>query len=182
MAILSFIYRYGIWISIPAFVLSVVLLVRCITGVVRTVRQARLFSVPLVERQEIEFAGAGTVVLAMEGPMLSRRFAKLEYELIGPDGMPAKGRRALFRATTTGLTKARMELKVYEITQPGRHAFYIRGLGGERPSDSEHRMVFTRPHLRYSMLYVVGIVFAGMFTIGSIVLFFLSLVSDGNGS
>jgi hypothetical protein len=182
MDIPSFVSRYGVWISIPAFVLSVFSLVLCITGVVRTVRRAWLFSVPLVERQEIEFADAGTVVLSMEGPMLSRRFAGLEYEIAGPYGMAVQGRRALFRARTTGFTKARMELRVYEITHPGRHIFSIRGLGSERPSDAEHRMVFTRPHLRYSMAYVVGIVFAGMFTIGSIVLFFLSLGLDGSGS
>jgi hypothetical protein len=30
MAVLSFIYRYGIWISIPAFIVFVVLLILCI--------------------------------------------------------------------------------------------------------------------------------------------------------
>lgn len=176
MAILSFIYRNGIWISIPAFVLFVVLLIICITGVVRTGRQARLFSVPLLDRQEIEFTEAGRVVLCMEGPILSRRFAKLAYELTGPDGVAVKGRPALFRATTSGFTKARMELEVYEVTHPGRHVFQIRGLEGEKPSDTEHRMVFTRTNLARSMMYVIGIVFAGIFTIGSIVLFFLRLV------
>ena len=61
----------------------------------------------------------------MEGPILSRRFAKLEYELTGPDGVVLKGRPALFRASTTGLTKARMELEVYEVTHPGRYVFQI---------------------------------------------------------
>ena len=180
MAFLSFIYKYGIWISIPAFIFFVILLVICITGVVRTGRQARLFSVPLLDRQEIEFTNAGRVVLCMEGPMLSRRFAKLKYDLTGPDGMAVKSRIALFRATTTGLTKARMELKVYEIAYPGRYVFEIRGLEGEKPSDSEHRMVFMRPHLARSMVYVIGIVFAGIFIIGSIVLFFLRLLNVSN--
>lgn len=177
MAILSFIYRHGIWISVPAFVFFVVLLEICITGVVRTGRQARPFSVPLVDRQEIEFTEAGRVVLCMEGPILSRRFAKLEYELTGgPDGVVVKSRPALFRTSTTGLTKARMELEVYEVTHPGRYVFQIRGLEGEKPSDAEHQMVFTRTNLARSMMYVMGIIIGGIFTIGSIVLFFLRLL------
>lgn len=178
MEFLSFIYEYGIWISIPAFVFSVVLLIKCIIGVLRMAREARLFSVPLMEQQDVEFTEAGTVILAMEGPLFSRRFAKLKYEMIGPDGMAAKSRPALFRATTTGFTKARMELRVYKITQPGRHLFQIHGLGGTKPADAEHCMVFMHPHLGRSMVYVVGIVVASMFTIGSIVLFGLRLASN----
>jgi hypothetical protein len=180
MAFLSFIYKYGIWVSIPAFIFSVILLIMCITGVVRMGKQARLFSVPLADRQEIEFPEAGRAVLCMEGPMLSRRFAKLQYELTGPDGVAVNSRPVLFRATTTGFTKAKMELRVYEVIHPGRHVFQIRGLGGEKPSDAEHRMVFTRPNLARSMVYVVGIVFATVFTIGSIVLFFLRLLNVDN--
>jgi hypothetical protein len=177
MAFLSVIYKHGIWISIPAFIFFVILLIICITGVVRTGRQARLLSVPLVDRQEIEFIEVGRVVLCMEGPILSRRFAKLEYELTGPDGISAKSRPVLFRASTTSLTKAKMELRVYEVTHLGRHIFQIRGLGGEKPSDAEHRMVFTRPNLARSMAYVIGIVFASIFAIGSTVLFFMRLVA-----
>jgi hypothetical protein len=177
MAFLSVIYKHGIWISIPAFIFFVILLIICITGVVRTGRQARLLSVPLVDRQEIEFIEVGRVVLCMEGPILSRRFAKLEYELTGPDGISAKSRPVLFRASTTSLTKAKMELRVYEVTHLGRHIFQIRGLGGEKPSDAEHRMVFTRPNLARSMAYVIGIVFASIFAISSTVLFFMRLVA-----
>lgn len=69
-----------------------------------------------------------------------------------------------------------MELRVYEIAQPGRHVFEIRGPGDERPSDAEHRMVFTRPHLARSMAYVLGIVFSAMLTIGSLVFFLMRVV------
>jgi hypothetical protein len=177
MGFLSFIYKYGIWISIPAFILFVILLIMCITGVVRTGRQARLFSVPLVDRQEFEFSEAGKVVLCMEGPMLSRWFAGLKYDLTGPDGVALSSRPVLFRATTSGLTKARMELRVYEVMHPGRHVFQIRGLESEKPADAEHRMVFTRTNLARSMLYVLAIVFTGISTILSIVLFFLRLLN-----
>jgi hypothetical protein len=177
MAFLSFIYKHGIWISIPAFVLSLILLILSIIGVVQTGRDARLFSVPLVERQEIEFTETGKVVLCMEGPILSRRFVKLEYEITGPDGVVVKRRPLLFRASTTGFTKARMELETFKVTHPGRHVFQIRGLEGGKPSDAQHQMVFTRTNLARIMMYVVGIIIGGIFTIGSMVLFFLRLLN-----
>ena len=176
MAFLSFLYKYGIWISVPVFILSVLLLVRCITGVIKAEKETRLVSLPLLDRQEIDFAVEGSVVLCMEGPILSRRFANLEYELAGPDGRVVRSRPVLFRSSTSGFSKAIMELRVYEIAQPGRHVFEIRGLGDERPSDAEHRMVFTLPHLARSMAYVLGIVFSAMLTIGSLVLFLMRVV------
>lgn len=176
MAFLSFLYKYSIWISVPVFILSVLLLVRCITGVIMAEKETRLVSLPLLDRQEIDFAVEGSVVLCMEGPILSKRFANLEYELTGPDGRVVRSRPVLFRSSTSGFSKAIMELRVYEIAQPGRHVFEIRGLGVERPSDAEHRMVFTLPHLARSMAYVLGIVFSAMLTIGSLVLFLMRVV------
>jgi hypothetical protein len=172
---LSFIYRYGIWISIPAFLVFLLLLVLSIAGVVRTIKQARLVSLSLVAQQDVEFKEAGRVVLAMEGPYLSRRFAGLEYELLGPDGMSARSRPSLFRARSSTFTTAKIELRIYHIGTPGRHVLFIRNLGKEEASDKEHRVVFTRPHLARSILFVVGIIFTAAFTIGSIVLFFLRL-------
>jgi len=176
MAFLSFLYKYGIWISVPVFILSVLLLVRCITGVIKAEKESRLVSLPLLDRQEIDFALEGSVVLCMEGPILSRRFANLEYELTGPDGRVVRSRPVLFRSSTSGFSKATMELRVYEIAQPGRHVFEIKGLGDEKTSDAEHRMVFALPHLARSMACVLGIVFSAMLTIGSLVLFLMRVV------
>jgi hypothetical protein len=181
MALLSSLYRHGIWIGFFSFAVSAYLLAHCIAGVIRTERQARLFSVPLVESQEVELAEAGPVVLAMEGPMLSRRFARLEYELVGPDGAPVGMRSVLFRTRTTGFTKATMTLKELEVATPGRHLFRIHGLDGSRPGDDGCSMVFMRPHLATTMSYVLGIVFSSMFAIGSLVLFLLRVVQGRMG-
>jgi len=177
MTILTSIYQYGIYLGIAGFIMGGSLLGYCIYGVVRTMRQARLFSVPLVDRQEIDFEEAGRVVLCMEGPLFSKRFANLEYDLTGSDGMAARSRIAFLRARSSSFTKARMVLKLYDIDCPGRYIFQIRGLEGAKPSDGEHEMVFTRPYLFRSMLYLLGIVLAACLTIGSIVLFFLRLES-----
>ena len=88
---LSYIYRNGLWISVPLFIISVALLGYFILSVIRVVRQAHLFSVPVIEQQEIELTEAGRVILCTQGPLLSFRFAKLDYELTG-GGIPIEGR------------------------------------------------------------------------------------------
>ncbi len=92
MSFFSCIYRNGLWISVPLFIMSVALLVYLIRDVIKVMKQVRLTGVPLVEEQEVEFAEAGQVVLCMEGPRFTTRFANLSYRLIGPDGSPAKSR------------------------------------------------------------------------------------------
>lgn len=179
MSFLTYIYRNGLWISIPLFVISAVLLAYFILNVIRVVKQAHLFSVPLLEEQEIEFAEAGRVVLCTQGPQLSFRFTKLDYELAG-DGIPVEGRKIWPVRRTTGLSWIRLEVQSYSIPRPGRYILRIKGLEPGRTADSEHRIVFMKPHLARRIGQVIGIVLTGVFFIGSIVLFFLRLLSkDG---
>ncbi len=180
MSLLSYIYRNGLWISVPLFVISVALLAYFILSVIRVVRQAHLLSVPVIEQQEIEFIEAGRVVLCTQGPLLSFRFAKLDYELTG-DGIPIEGRTTWFHAKTSGFSWVRMEVKSYRIPRPGRYILRIKGLEPGSTADSNHRIVFMRPHLARSIGYVIGIVLTGLLFIGSIVLFFGRLLSK-NGS
>jgi hypothetical protein len=177
MHFLSYIYRNGVLVSIPVFVIPAVLLGFFILNVIRVVRQAHLHSVPLLEQQEIEFAEEGRVVLCTQGPRLSFRFANLDYELVG-DGIPIEGRKTWFHARTSGVSWVRMEERSYGIPRPGRYALRIKGLEPGSAADSEHRIVFMKPHLARSIGCVIGIVFASFLLIGSVVLFFLRLTSQ----
>ena len=179
MSFLSYIYRNGLWISVPLFVISAALLGFFILSVIRVVKQAHLLSVPLFEQQEIEFAEEGRVVLCTQGPLLSFRFANLDYELTG-EGIPIEGRRTWFPGKTSGFSWVRLEVKSYRIPRPGRYVLRIKGLEPGSIPDSEHRIVFMRPHLARSIGYVVGIVLAGLLFIGSIFLFFFRLTSNDN--
>lgn len=180
MSFLSFIYRNGLWISVPVFVLSAALLIFFILSVIRGMKQAHLLRVPLQEEQEVEFAEAGPVVLCTQGPQLSLRFAKLEYELTG-DGIPVEAKKNLLPKRTTGISWVRLELQTYDIPRPGRYLLRVRGLEAERITDPEHWVLFMRPHFGKNVLHVIGIVLSGLLFIGSIVLFFLRLLSKQNG-
>jgi hypothetical protein len=72
-----------------------------------------------------------------------------------------------------------MEVKSYRIPMPGRYLLRVKGLEPGTAADGEHQIVFMKPHLARSIGYVIGIVLSGVLFIGSIVLFFLRLLSKG---
>jgi hypothetical protein len=170
MATLSSLLRQATWIAGATLAASVLSLVHCISAVVRTERQARLLGVPLVPRQEVDLPEAGRVVLALEGPILSRRLAGLEFELVGPGGSADRGRPLLFRARTTGFSRAKVDLRMFDVAVPGRHGLRIHGLGEARPGDEDHRVVLERPHLAATMGYVLCIVLSAGVAVASLVL------------
>ena len=145
---------------------AALLLVLSIRSVVRLVKEAKILSVALVEEQTIEFRDAGKVILSMEGPQFTTRFARLSYELTTDDGAPVEGRTAWFRARTTGVSWVRMELKSYEIPRPGRYVLRVEGLGEPQERDAQHHLVFMRPHLYASIAYILGIILSfGVFVV-----------------
>jgi hypothetical protein len=168
--------KYGTTIAVPCFFIGVVLLIYFIAGVIKLVDRSRIFSVPLLEHQIIEFSEAQKVILCGEGPRFTRRFAKLDFVLKTDDGTPVDGRTIWIHSRSSGISKVRVELKSYQIPRAGRYRFEIQGLGESRDNDAEHRIVFMKPHLFKTVGYVIGIVFSALLFIGSIVLFFLSLL------
>jgi len=176
MATLSFIYESGLWISVPVFLLSVGLLIFFIVRVIRLVGKAPIISAPLIEKQEIEFAGSGRVDLCIEGPMLTPLFSRLKYELITASGTQAKSHIVLFRTRTAGFQWVRLKMRTFDIPSPGRYVFQIHGLAKDWTPDTKHRIVFTRPHTALAMCYIIGIVFSAILNIGSIVLSLMHLL------
>jgi hypothetical protein len=175
-------YRNILWIAPPLMGVAALLLVLSIRNVVRLVKDAKILSVALVEEQTIEFREAGKVILSMEGPHFTTRFAHLSYELCADDGAPLEGRTAWFRARTTDASWVRMELKSYEIPQPGRYVLRVQGLGEPQERDAQHRLVFMRPHLYASIAYIIGIILSFAVFVASLVFFCLRALEKRQAS
>lgn len=181
MAFFGFIYRNGLWISVPVFVFAVVMLIFLIKSVIRMKAERTIMSVPAVEQQHVEFTEAGNVVLCIEGPLLTTRFGGVKYELTASDGSPVKGHVTLFHSRSSSFTKIRMEVKSFEIPFPGRYTVKLKNFGPPKPKDGEHRIVFMKPNLAQTVVHVLGIVFSGMLFICSIVLFLMRLLMGESG-
>jgi hypothetical protein len=173
-SLLSAIWRNGKWLSLPSFVASVALLGYLIRNLLRVIKQSLILAVPLVERQEVEFTAAGRLVLCGEGPLFTSRFAGLAYALSDELGRPVEGRRAWFRAKTSGVKWVRMEMCYFKIPRPGRYLLTIEGLGAAKESDARHRIMFMRPHLGRSIASIIGLILVSFMLIGSILLYFLT--------
>jgi len=180
--VLVSIYRYWTWIGVPVMVIALAALVRLILSLMATVKKAYLFKVPLSERQEIQFTEAGQVVLNMETPRFSGRFAGVKFELKGINGDPVASRSVLFGMRTSGISTVRAELLKYDIPRPGRYVLTMTGLGAARESDARHAVVFMRPHLEQVVAYILGILLASLTFITSLVFFLLSLLETGPGA
>lgn len=75
----------------PWFCRRLILLALFIRRIIRLRSEKLIPSVPLRAEQSIEFTEAGRVVLAVEGPLFTRRFARTEFELRGGRRPAAQG-------------------------------------------------------------------------------------------
>ena len=163
----------------PAAAIALGFLIR---GLVLTVRKSKLCRLPLVERQEVEFTEPGPVILNEEGPRLSNRFAGLAYVLTGSDGQTLERHPVLFRARTSGISKASVSISQYDILNPGRYILRIEELGEPRAGDSEHAIIFSRPHMLRVVAHILGLILAAGAFITSLVFFLLGLLERPPGS
>lgn len=170
------ILQFGPWLGGLAFALGALLLATCIVKVIHLLRASELVRGALAERQEIAFAEAGRVLLCVEGPQFSRRFARLDFALETVDGSAVPGHANWLRARSSGFSKARLQLRTYSIPQPGRYVLRINGLGSPQARDAEHAIVFAKPHAAAAVGYVLGMIVAGWLLIGGILLFVFSVL------
>lgn len=170
MTLLDFLYKNGLWISWPLCGLGVFLIWLSIATVIRVVENHRICSLPLIARQEVDFAEAGRVILWLEAPNLSGRFSGLKFEL-HTGGVTLDSRMALFRRGSSSFSKSRIADRVFTIPHPGRYVLETKGLGPARAGDEKHRLIFMRPYLLSTVGCILGILFGAFLAIGSIVNF-----------
>lgn len=199
--------RNWTWMGIPVMVIALAMLGWLIAGLVSLVRSAQLFRVPVAERQDVYFNEAGRVILNIEGPRFTTRFAHAKFELAGTNGERVEGQRVWMGVQTSSFSRVRMELLSYDIPKPGRYVLTITGMGdlraaGANPASGYSpvgpeavpgvktpgstasetnalNVVFTKPHLKQTVAYIVGILLASMAFLTSLVFFVLCLFERG---
>lgn len=177
MNIMNFIFRNGIIISVPLFVVSAVLLVICILNLVKLGERSRLFSLPLIEQQTIQFTEAGRVALSLEGPRLSKRFSELSFELASSDGKRILSRTSWFHSRSSGISTVQMGLVSFQVPVQGQYVLRILNIGAAREGDNAHKIILSKPQLFRQVGYILGTIFSAGSLISSIVLLVLRIVS-----
>lgn len=168
-SVLAVLHRHWIWIGPPLMVAAVVALVVLIQGTVAVERGSVLVRLPLLETQEITFEEPGPVALAIEGPLGTTRFARVNFELTSLAGELIRGHTVAFRTRSSGFSKARLELMRFDLPWTGGYVLLMSGLGAPQERDAAHSVVFTRPHRLLVAAFVLGIVAASSVFITSLV-------------
>lgn len=179
MALLTFVYENGLWLSWPVFGLGVFLIVKSILRVIRLSKENLLLSVPLLASQEIELAETGTVALWAEGPLFSPRFIGAGFELRDDVGLPVASRRNFPPVTSSGFSRGRLLARYFKISHPGRYTLLVTLKKPSASDDSEYCLLFMRPYLLQVVGCILGILLGALLTIGSLVNFLLRLFQSG---
>lgn len=165
--------NFSRWLLLPLIIIGLALLIFFIWNLVGLGKKNTLFSIGLKEEQPVEFSEAGRVLLCVEGPMFTRHFAKLRYELTDSSGAKVQGRNSLLRTGSSGFTRARLEIMSFNIPAPGKYSLRIHGVEGEEPADSPYRIVFMKPYFVQVVANILGILLASALMITSLVFFLL---------
>gem|GEM_PF-938321 len=175
MPVWTVIYKYALWISIPLFLISAILLGVCIQTIARLGSKNLIVSMPLAGRQQIEFSQPGTVSLFIEGPLFTTKFAGLSYELVSDNGRPVKASPVWLRTYRTGLSDVKLEIMRFIIPSAGRYTLYVKGLAEGEKGEDQYRLTLMRPHRAKTIGLIAGIVLSAVILIASLVLSILRM-------
>jgi len=154
-------------LTVPAFVVAVILLGLTIRSLIHTVRGSVVATVPVRAEQRFALPRAGDYALYVEGKFLSRDFGALEFSLADVAGAPVTLHPVLFRTTVSSFSRVRLQLRHFHAAAPG--TFTLRVTGIRENQDPENRIVFTAPVTARMVLHILAIIVLAALTIGSLV-------------
>lgn len=133
---------------------------------------------PIAPRQIIEFNTPGEKCMHLQGPRFTTAFWGVKFALKDEaTGEQVPLRPILFRMVTSGLKRVRIFTHRCTISHAGRYELTISGIR-EGVDPSPIGIVFTRPYRVQAILFIVGLVFASMLTIASIVFGILAYMNQ----
>jgi hypothetical protein len=163
--------------AIAAVLLGAALLFFNITGLLALLRETDVAILPVVPEQEVRFTDAGSYVLEIEQPRLSRAMRGAHFRLLdakADEEVPS--RPIVFRGTRAGLSSARLSERTFHVPHSGSYRLQIGGLA-PAADVSAVQVVFTQPNTPVLVLRILGIVGGGVCLIGGVV--FMSLRLGG---
>lgn len=161
--------RSWLLLILPVAVVAAAALAWTVRSLVRTVRGAVVLTVPPLPEQTIRFEAPGEYALNIEADSLSAVVAGLRFSLLDEQrGTELDLRKAIMRTRVSSFSRARLELYVVTIAQPGSYLLRVEG-AGESLSASHPSIVFTRRFHVALVLHVLALIACGALVVGSLV-------------
>ncbi|MFA4904578.1 MAG: hypothetical protein WC600_17750 [Desulfobaccales bacterium] len=144
----------------------------------RMLKESVELAVPVARQQQIEFRTPGEKGLHIEGPLFTTAFAGVSFTLRDEaTGQAVPLRMVLFRSSVRGFSKMRMLLYRCFISHAGCFDLAIAGMKEGRDY-SDCRIVFAKPYVAKTVLFILGLLLASGLTICSIVFGLLTLLGQ----
>jgi hypothetical protein len=161
--------RLWLLVTLPALVGAVVLVVRLATGIVKLSREAIVAALPVVERQRIVLPTSDRYSILVQGSLGERGLGDLRFSVVGDrDGTQVNVSPVYVRGSGTSLDgNVRLELFSFSAAG-GPHTLQTLGLDPARDY-TRNRVIIARRSRGGLVLRVVGLIFAGLTALGSIV-------------
>jgi len=145
------------------------LLAYSIVRLVAVVRTSIIVRLPAVPEQDVRFPEAGPVMLCIETTHLDSSFWGVAFALTDSSGHDVPSAPILFRTKVSSFSRVRLSIRTFQIPRAGRYRLIVTGIPQGRDM-SKSALVFARPFAGAVVLWILGIVFAGICLIGGIVL------------
>lgn len=169
--------RLWLFISIPAAVVAVWLLVKTILHLIRSTRAAVVATVPIRAEQQIVFETAGGYVLNWEAPLHARQIVSINKQLpfnlgyvLSRVDPPYVARLWLTRSQTyvNSMTRSRTQLLTFDLPSGGSYTLQINGID---PSvDYSHCAISISRPIGFTIVsHVVAMLILAFASLGSIV-------------
>jgi len=155
-----------VFVTAPGILLGGVLLSFTIRSLIRLLRASVVAAVPLAPEQRISFETPGPYDLYGQGSFGSSTFYGLDFELVDRAGQPVPLEKVFFRTQVRSFSSVKLLLRSFTI--PRADTYTLRVRGDVRPSASDG-LVIAHPIRAPLIGHILGIVFLGMVTIGSLV-------------
>jgi hypothetical protein len=155
--------------TVPGALAGAALLVVAIRGLVRALRVETLARLRVVAEQAFTLAAPGPVVLTVEGPLGTTKFASLEFTVVGPDGRTLPTHMIVFRRSSTTLGgTTQLALRRFETTAAGSYVLRVTGVDPGTDYGS-CAILLTRPTGALLPLWIVGTVAGALLLLGGLV-------------
>jgi hypothetical protein len=170
-----------LFLTVPGFVISAVLLAFTIRSLLRTLSAAAVLSVPVEQSRTFDLTVPGPYDLYVQGRLGTMDFRGLAYELTTAAGGNVPMEPVIVLATTTSMSgRVKLLVRSFVIAEPGAFTLRITGLRSEAAPDN--RLVISRPVRARMVMHILGLVALGSLTIGSLVASVLVVVLPGRAA
>jgi hypothetical protein len=161
--------RLWLVVTVPLIVVGVIAIVKLAIGLVRLTREAVVASLPVLPEQSLVLPRTDRYAVLMQGKLGERGLGDMRVAITSEQDKRELAVSPVYvRSSATSLDgTVRLELFSFSANA-GRHTLRVVGLDPTRDY-RQNRVVIARSSRGLLVARIVGLVFAGIVTIGSIV-------------